>query len=157
MTTPSKYRWVLLAGVWFLYAAFGLVVTSLAPLVRLIEEDLNLSHVAMGSTMGAWQLIYIVSAIPCGMLLDKLGAKFALTLGGILMGASVLARGYADNFNELLFAVMLLGLGGPIISAGAPKVVTRWFEGSSRGLAMGRWTWSFYIPLAQGIKRGGRL
>jgi MFS transporter, CP family, cyanate transporter len=137
MQAPSKYRWVLLAGVWFLYAAFGLVVTSLAPLVRLIEDDLHLSHVAMGSTMGAWQLVYIVSAIPCGMLLDKLGPKVALTLGGLIMGASVYARGTADNFSELLFAVMLFGIGGPIISAGAPKVVTQWFQGSSRGLAMG--------------------
>ena len=137
MQAPSGYRWVLLAGVWFLYAAFGLVVTSLAPLVRLIEEDLDLSHVAMGSTMGAWQLVYIGSAIPCGMLLDKIGPKLALTLGGLIMGASVFARGTADNFSELLFAVMLFGIGGPIISAGAPKVVTQWFQGSSRGLAMG--------------------
>ena len=135
--SPSRYRWLLLAGVWFLYAAFGLVVTSLAPLVQLIEEDLQLSHMAMGSTMGAWQLVYIVSAIPCGMLLDKLGPRVALTIGGLLMGASVFARGNADTFTELLVAVMLFGIGGPIISAGAPKVVTEWFQGSSRGLAMG--------------------
>jgi cyanate permease len=32
---------------------------------------------------------------------------------------------------------MLFGLGGPILSAGAPKVVTEWFQGSTRGFAMG--------------------
>ncbi len=70
---PPEYRWLLLFGVWVLYAAFGLAATSLAPLVGLIESDLNLSHVQMGTTMGAWQLVYIFSAIPGGMLLDKIG------------------------------------------------------------------------------------
>ncbi len=134
---PAWYRWVLLAAVWLLYAAFGLVVTSLAPLIPIIEADLDLSHAAMGSIMGAWQLVYIFSAIPCGLMLDKLGSRKALTIGGLLMAASVLARGSAENYTELLLAVMLFGLGGPIISSGAPKVVTQWFTGSSRGLAMG--------------------
>lgn len=134
---PYWYRWVLLAGVWLLYAVFGLVATSLSPLVLLIESDMNLTHAQMGSTMGAWQLVYIFSAIPCGILLDRLGPRKALTIGVLLIGASVVARGNAMNFTELILAVMLFGLGGPIISAGAPKVVTGWFKGSSRGLAMG--------------------
>ena len=134
---PYWYRWVLLAGVWLLYAGFGLVATSLSPLVSLIESDLHLTHVQMGSTMGAWQLVYIFSAIPCGILLDKLGPRVALTIGACLIGASVFARGNAESFTELILAVMLFGLGGPIISAGAPKVVIGWFKGSSRGLAMG--------------------
>jgi len=103
----------------------------------MIEADLELSHAAMGSIMGAWQLVYIFSAIPCGLLLDKLGSRWALTIGGLLMAASIFARGSAENYTELLLSVMLFGLGGPIISAGAPKVVTQWFTGSSRGLAMG--------------------
>ncbi len=137
MPTPIWYRWLLLSGVWFLYAIFGLVATSLSPLVLLIESDLNLTHAQMGSIMGAWQLVYIFSAIPCGTLLDRLGPRAALTMGVLLIGASVFARGYAGSFIELLLAVMLFGLGGPIISAGAPKIVTEWFRGSSRGLAMG--------------------
>ncbi|MFT4633486.1 MAG: CP family cyanate transporter-like MFS transporter [Candidatus Pseudothioglobus sp.] len=120
-----------------MYVAFGLVVTSLAPLTGLVEADLGLSHAAMGSIMGAWQLVFIFSSIPCGILLDRLGPRWALTLGGLLMAASTLLRGTADSYAELLLAVMLFGVGGPIISAGAPKVVTTLFSGSSRGLAMG--------------------
>jgi cyanate permease len=143
MTEPATaesahaYRWFMLAGVWLLYWAFGLVATSLAPLVGLIESDLDLSHAAMGSIMGAWQLVYIVSAIPCGILLDKLGARHALAIGGALIACSALARGLSNTYPALLLAVMLFGLGGPIVSAGAPKVITGWFTGQSRGLAMG--------------------
>ena len=52
-------RWGLLAGLWFVYASFGLIAASLAPLVSPIVVDLEISHAAMGSLMGAWQLVYI--------------------------------------------------------------------------------------------------
>ena len=136
-TSPHWYRWILLAGVWAMYCSFGLIVTSLAPLVGLIESDLDISHSAMGSVMGAWQLIFIISAIPCGILLDKVSTRSALTLGGLIIAASALARGFADSYAMLMIAVMLFGVGGPIISTGAPKVVTQHFDGQSRGLAMG--------------------
>ncbi len=135
--SPHWYRWILLAGVWAMYCSFGLIVTSLAPLVGLIESDLDISHSAMGSVMGAWQLIFIISAIPCGILLDKISVRSALTLGGLIIAASAFARGFADSYAMLMIAVMLFGVGGPIISTGAPKVVTQHFDGQSRGLAMG--------------------
>ena len=53
------------------------------------------------------------------------------------MAASALGRSYATDYWEFLFAVALFGLGGPIISAGAPKIVSEWFRGRQRGLAMG--------------------
>ena len=65
-------RWLILFAVWLLYAAFGLVVSSLAPLIGPIEASLDISHAQMGSVLGAWQGVYIVSAIPCGILLDRL-------------------------------------------------------------------------------------
>ena len=73
------FRWVVLFGVWAAYSAFGLVATSLAPLVPLVEQDLQLSHTAMGSIMGAWQLTYIAAAIPCGLFLDRYPARYTLT------------------------------------------------------------------------------
>ena len=133
---PSQ-RWLLLFGVWLLYGSFGLIATSLAPIATLVINDLNMTHSEMGLAMGAWQLVYIGAAVPAGMLLDKIGTRPALALGGLLVGLSALARGYAIDAQSLVLAVMLFGLGGPIISAGAPKVVVANFEGSSRGLAMG--------------------
>ena len=128
---------MILFGVWSCYAAFGLTATSLAPLVSLIEADLSISHTAMGSIMGAWQLTYIGFAIPGGILLDKIGSRFALTTGVLIIACSALLRGLSDDYVSMLLAVMLFGVGGPIVSAGAPKIITRWFEGPSRGLAMG--------------------
>jgi MFS transporter, CP family, cyanate transporter len=130
-------RWLLLFGLWLCYFSFGAIIASIAPLVGVIQQDLGLSYAALGSIMGAWQLVYIFAAVPGGMLLDRFGARFALTLGVALIAASAFGRSFASGYWTLLAAVMLFGAGGPIISSGAPKVVTDVFEGSSRGLAMG--------------------
>ncbi len=91
----------------------------------------------MGSIMGVWQLTYIAFAVPGGMLLDRIGSRYALTLGVLFIALSSLFRGVAEDYLSMLLAVMLFGIGGPIVSAGAPKMITRWFTGQSRGLAMG--------------------
>ncbi len=132
-----QVRWLLLAGLWLCYFSFGAIAASLAPLVVPIQQDLSLSHAALGSIMGAWQFVYIAAAIPAGMLLDRLGGRAALTLGVLCIALSALCRGLATDYWQLLGAVMLFGIGGPIVSSGAPKVVTEIFTGSNRGLAMG--------------------
>jgi len=57
------------------YGSFGLVARSLAPVASLVIEDLQMTHAEMGMAMGAWQLVYIFSAVPAGMLLDRIGAR----------------------------------------------------------------------------------
>ena len=131
------YRWALLAGVWLVYYCFGLTASAMAPLVGPITRDLGLSHAAMGAVFGAWPLVYIVSAMPCGALLDRVGARWALFLGAATIALSGLLRGLAPDRDTLYLAVAVFGVGGPLVSVGGPKVIGRWFEGNDRGLALG--------------------
>lgn len=134
---PSPYRWVVLLGVWFIYASFGMATVSLAPLVVAITRDLGISHGSMGFIFGAWQLVFIIAAVPCGGLLDRIGVRRALLLAALLISASSLLRSFANSYASLFLAVAVLGLGGPLVSTGAPKMVQRWFQGQERGFAMG--------------------
>jgi MFS transporter, CP family, cyanate transporter len=135
--TAGASRWLILFGIWLVYLCFGMISVALAPIVAPITRDLGLSHGAMGSVLGVWQLVYIAAAIPCGTLLDRLGARRALFIGAIIIAASGLARSFATDYATLLLAVGLFGIGGPIVSSGAPKAVSQLFTGSQRGLAMG--------------------
>jgi len=71
------------------------------------------------------------------MVLDRLEARVALLLAALMMGASGVARGLAGDATLLFAAVGLFGVGGPLISIGAPKLIAERFEGASRGTAMG--------------------
>lgn len=127
----------MLAGTWFIYYCFSLIVVSTAPLVKPVTEDLGLSLSAMGSLMGAWPLVYIAAAIPAGAFLDRFGVRRALLIAAVIMAASALLRATATGYMSMFFAIALFGLGGPLISVGAPKLISAWFSGKERGLAMG--------------------
>lgn len=127
----------MLGGVCLLYYCFGLTVVSLAPMIGVIEAEFGLSHSAMGSVLGAWPLAFIATAIPCGVLMDRIGPRRALFAGAVVVALSGLLRGLADGHISLFLAVFLFGLGGPLVSVGAPKVIGLWFAGRERGLAMG--------------------
>ncbi len=64
-----------------------------------------------------------------GLLVDRLGVRRALGIGIIVVLASLVLRGLATNFITLFLAMALFGIGGPIISIGAPKMVAQWFSG----------------------------
>ncbi len=133
----NPYRWVMLAGVWLSYYCFGLTIVTMAPLVAEISRDLNLSHSQMGTVLGAWQLVYIGSAIPLGILIDRIGVRRAMMLAFVVIAVSVALRANAVGFATLFVAVAVFGLGGPLVSIGAPKLISLWFEGKGRGFAMG--------------------
>jgi len=126
-----------LGGVWLSYFGFGLTAVTLAPLVAQISADLSLSTSQIGTVMGAWQLIYIGSAIPCGIILERLGVRKAMLLAFIIIALSCALRGMATSYLELFLAVAIFGLGGPLVSIGAPKIISLWFDGKDRGFAMG--------------------
>ena len=127
----------MLFGVWILYFCFGLTAYSLAPLVRPITQELNMTYSEMGRVLGSWQLIYIFTALPCGTFIDRVGLRTSLLISAVLIGLSCLSRGFAQGPLTLLIAVAFFGLGGPLISIGAPKLISIWFKGRERGLAMG--------------------
>jgi MFS transporter, CP family, cyanate transporter len=134
---PHPHRWAMLAGVWMVYFCFGSTAAAIAPLVSRITAELQLSHTQMGSILGAWQLVYIGAAIPCGALLDRIGPRRGLALGAAVVAASGILRGVATNYVTMLLAVGAFGIGGPLVSVGAPTVIRDWFTGRERGLAMG--------------------
>ena len=133
----GPYRWVVLCGVWLIYFSFGLTVAALGPLVTPITDDLNMTFGEMGTVLGAWPLVYILAALPCGFLIDRIGPRRGLLIAALIMGLSGLLRSAADTHFTLFLAVAIFGLGGPLISIGAPKVIALLFQGKNRGLAMG--------------------
>ena len=119
------------------YFSFGLAVFSMAPLVETIREDLDMSKGAMGTVLGAWPLVFLVAALPSGALVDRLGLRRSLGIATVLISVSALLRPVADSFIALFGSVAVFGLGGPLVSVGAPKLISVWFDDQERALVMG--------------------
>lgn len=135
--TDDRHDWGMLALSWLLYFSFAFTLASLYPLVGAVREDLSLSFAQVGIILGGWQLVYLFAAIPVGLCVDRFQPKWVLFFGTMVVAASQLARSFAEDFISLFLAVALLGLGGPVMSVGLPKVIAEWFEGKPRALASG--------------------
>lgn len=130
-------RWIALAGVWLVYTAFGSTMTSLAPVLPEVRAELGVDNTTLGAILGVWPLIYIFIAIPAGGFLDWAGPRISLFLAALSIAASAYLRGQAQTPESMILAVALFGIGGPLISVGAPKVISGLFEGKARGTAIG--------------------
>lgn len=129
--------WLAVAGVCGVYFSFGLTLGVMAPLVDEISTDLSLSRSTMGSILGAWALIYIFTAVPAGAIVDRLGLRWSLFIGGITITASLLLRSIAGGPLSLFAAVAVFGLGGPLVSIATPKLVASLFAEDERRLPTG--------------------
>ena len=130
----------MLALGWLAYCAFGMAVGSLAPLVSPIMGDLSLSSARMGLVLGVWQLVYVFTAIPLGVAVDRLGVRRSVALALAVIILSLLLRAAATSYWTLLASVALFGVGGPVVSIGVPKIVAEWFPPRERGVAAGFYT-----------------
>jgi cyanate permease len=164
MQSKRRYKWLILSIGWLIYFTFGLINTAIAPLVAPIMGDLGISYTQMGAIAGAWQLLYIFTAQPLGLLIDRLGIYRSLLFGSVVISVSSLLRVFVSDFWGLFVSVALFGVGGPMISIGTPKLISVWFSGKERGTASGinasgsalgsmaalALTNSFFLPLLGG-------
>jgi len=133
----SKYKWVMLALIWLGYFGFGMISYCIPPLVTPIAQDLSLTYSQIGSILGAVILIYIPLSIPVGVLIDRAGMRKAIVAAIALIPLSALLQSFTTNFQTLFPAICIVGIGGPFLSVGSPKIVASWFSGKQRGLASG--------------------
>jgi len=139
-SSASPYRWVMLGLLCLGYGSFGLVSSSLAPLLGSILPDTGMSRSQMGFVLGSWQFVYLFVAIPTGVLVDRFGLRRSLFFGIALVAISQALRALAVDQWTMLAAVMVFGLGGPLLSIGAPKLVATWFTRQQAGMALGIYT-----------------
>ncbi|CNF87328.1 Major facilitator superfamily MFS_1 [Mycobacterium tuberculosis] len=133
----DRHDWPMLALAWLLYFSFAFTLASLFPLVGRVRADLGLSYAQVGVILGGWQLIYLAAAFPIGYLVDRFQPKWVLFAGTLIVAASQLARSFAGDFAAMLAAVAVLGLGGPGMSVGLPKIIAEFFSGRHRATASG--------------------
>ena len=140
-----RFQWILLALLWLLYAAFGLVSSAISPLITPILKDLAISFSQMGFILGSWQLTYIMAALAAGPVIDRWGVRKSLFVGVVIIGLSAGLRYYAHGFFSLMACVALFGCGGPMISIGGPKAISQWFDTNRRGTAIGIYTTGSWV------------
>ena len=99
------------------------------PLVVMWVEDFAIDYTAVGVIMAVTAITSAVSAVPVGMLTDRLPARHVLIAGRCVLSCSVIGLGLAQSHRELLAWAFFMSLGNTvfhpcgytILSAGVAK------------------------------------
>ena len=123
----NPHRWIVFGALCAVYTTFGIAVAAMSPMLPLVRDELGVSRGQMGLALGAWALIYIVTAPLAGRFIDRFDLGWSVALGGMSVTGSLLLRANAQGVGSLWFAVAFFGVFGPLISASSPALLARWF------------------------------
>ena len=97
-----------------------------------IAQDLAASFQTTAASLGVlaatYFYVYTIMQVPTGILVDTLGARRILFLGGIVAGIGSLLFGMAESLNAALVGRTLIGLGVSVVFISMLKIIAVWFE-----------------------------
>jgi predicted MFS family arabinose efflux permease len=110
--TKSRAASVWFTGIFLLFAARGVLMSTWSNQGPAIKSSLDLSS----SEMGLYQMVISIGSIAgvvvAGRLLHKMGSRYISLFSYLLMAASIIGLGFVVDSHSFLFAVVLTALIG---------------------------------------------
>lgn len=97
-----------------------------------IAQDLaaafQTSAASLGVLAGTYFYIYTVMQVPTGILVDTLGPRRILFIGGLVAGFGSALFGFAPNLDIALVGRTLVGLGVSVVFIAMLKLIAVWYD-----------------------------
>jgi EmrB/QacA subfamily drug resistance transporter len=138
----------------FLSAMAGSMVNLALPS---LGRDLAVSLTTSRWVVQVMLLVMGALLLVAGRLGDIIGHRLIYLVGFVLFGAASLVCGLVNSFGWLVVARALQGVGGAMVLATSPALLTLSFPVSMRGRALGMQATATYLGLALGPALGGLI
>ena len=132
-----KYRWVILGVCWLAYIVAFMQRLSIGPLAPFLKEDLALTSAQTGLFMSAAAFGYMLTLMPAGWLVDRIGVRWLLLIGEVVGGVFIASMFTVTTFTQGLIFMALAGMGMGCLMPSTTKAVLEWFPVRERATAMG--------------------
>jgi MFS family permease len=97
-----------------------------------LAQELTAAFAVSGATLGAlaatYFYVYSVMQLPTGVLVDTLGPRLVLTVGGVIAGTGSIMFGCAESLSGAAVGRTLTGLGVSVAFVCLLKLNANWFE-----------------------------
>ena len=134
---PHAYRWVILGVLWVTYIVVFLNRLSVGPLAPFFKEDLGITSTQVGLVMSAAGFGYMLSILPIGWVVDRIGARWPIVTGELIAGTCMIALFFAPSYMWLLILMFVTGLGCGFLLPSTTQGVVAWFPLRERATVMG--------------------
>ncbi|MEU4394995.1 MFS transporter [Kribbella sp. NPDC023855] len=131
-------RWVAVAGFALVGAATQLVWLNFAGVTTVAAERYGVSESAIGWLAQVFPLLYVVLAIPAGLILDK-WFRSGLVAGAVLTAVGALLRLGGDDYGWLLAGQIVASVAQPLVLNAVTGITGRYLAVKDRptGIAAG--------------------
>lgn len=131
-------RWSAVIAFAFVGAATQLLWLTFAPVTTAAAEHYGVSESAIGWLANVFPLLYVVLAIPAGLLLDR-WFSLALSAGAILTAVGGVIRLVGDDFAWVLIGQALIAVAQPLVLNAITGITGRYLAEQYRaaGIAVG--------------------
>jgi len=123
-----RLRWTTFVLVVLAYSLSFFHRMAPATIAADLRETFSTSGAVLGGIAATYFYIYTVMQVPTGILVDTLGPRRILTLGGIIAGTGSLLFGLADSVALLASGRLLVGLGVSVTFIAMLKLHAAWFH-----------------------------
>ncbi len=154
----DRVKWYTLTILTIVYAFNFIDRQILVILLPLIKAELNLSDTYLGLLSGiAFALFYTILGIPIARLADRSNRRNIIAVALTLWSAMTVVSGMAQNFIQLLFARMGVGVGEAGGSPPSHSMISDMFEPKKRATALAIYSAGLYLGVVIGFSAGGYL
>lgn len=109
-------------------ALLGAILPALAGHLRFQTRDIGTLFLVMNGAM-------LAASLALGVAMDRFGMKLPLTAGPLLVSVALVLAIRATAFRDLLWAVLLLGIGGAALNGATNTLVADLYADSGRKAA----------------------
>jgi len=155
--TMTPNRWVVLAALFIARSSLGYHFQSVASVSPLLVEDLGIDFTEVGTLIGLFSILGVVTALPAGFLGERFGERRICLFGLALMAFGGFVMWLGDAFTLIAVGRVVAGTGGVIITVLMVKIVGDLFEGREVVTAMAVLMNSWPVGITIGLWAQGAL
>ena len=147
----SSYRWVILTFFMLVALLSQLSWLTFAPISSEAVKIFNVNAFDISLLSLVWPLVFVISAIPVGIFIDKKGFKTSVNIGAAFLAFFSILRVFSTfphhNFMLLLLTQTGAAFSQPFIFGSITKIAVNWFSEKEQGLATGLGTIGLFIGM----------
>lgn len=147
----SNYRWIVLIVFIFVALVSQLLWLTFAPISSEIEKLYGVNAFDISLLSLVWPLVFVITAIPVGVFIDKKGFKVSVSVGSIFLAVFSIVRIFSVffdyNFIILLISQTGAALSQPFIFGSITKLSVSLFPDNEQGLATGLGTIGLFLGM----------
>ncbi len=154
---PSTNPWAVLAVVALGTMLGALSGSSVNLALPALGRDLDIPIEDAGWVVESYLIAVTVLLLVAGRFADQVGHRAIYLWGFVIFGLGSMICALAPSFELLIAARVVQGVGGAMIMATGPALLTTAFPASQRGRALGMLGTATYVGLTLGPPVGGAL